>query len=264
MKKTIVITGGNSGIGKALVKECIRGGNNVIMIARKSEKTMEVYDEMKKFGNGSSLELLTGDLSVYEDIERIINELKSPIDILVNNAGVLKKKKEMSAECIEMTMSVNYFAVCRLTMGLIDANNAPKRIVNITSELFRKGHVDLENILNPKKYNGQQVYADSKMANLMFSYELIRNFKDSMEVIAMHPGVVATASFRDYPKWFAGLLNRFLEKPESASKKIYEVISSSNLESGYYDQNNFVDSICNLIDDEKSMELYEFSKKYLK
>ena len=263
MNKTIVITGGNSGIGKALIKDFLQDGNNVIMIARDSEKTIKAYNELKSLGRENSLKLLTGDLSVPADINKIISELGLPIDILINNAGLLKRKKEMSAEGIEMTMSVNYFAVIRLTMGLINKNNRPKRIINITSELFKKGDLNIDDIIDPKKYNGQQMYADSKLANLMFSNELYKEYSNNVEVIALHPGVVATDSFRDYPKWFARLLNKFLEKPESASKKIFEMAISNNTEPGYYNQNEFIGSISQYINNEKSTELFELSKQYL-
>ncbi len=263
MNKTIVITGGNSGIGKALIKDFMQDGNNVIMIARDSEKTIKAYNELKSLGRDNSLKLLTGDLSVPEDIDRIISELDLPIDILINNAGLLKRKKEMSTEGIEMTISVNYFAVFRLTMGLINKNNRPKRVIDITSELFKKGELNIDDIIDPQKYNGQQVYANSKLANLMFSNELYKEYSNNIEVIALHPGVVATDSFRDYPKWFANLLNRFLEKPESASKKIFEIAISNNTSPGYYSQNEFIGSISQYIDNEKSTELFEFSKQYL-
>ena len=97
----------------------------------------------------------------------------------------------------------------------------------------------------------------------MFSNELERRYSNEIEVIAMHPGVVATNSFREYPEWFAGFLNRFLEKPESASKKIYEVVDSERVESGYYNQNQSMGSIYQYIDKEKSTDLFAFSQKYL-
>ena len=157
MNKTIVITGGNGGIGKALVKDFLQNSDTVIMIARESAKTTAAYNEMKSLGGTGRLKLLTGDLSIPADIAAIIRGLEAfPIDVLINNAGLLKRKKEQSAEDIEMTFSVNYLAVYRLTMGLIHAGNKPKAIINITSELFKKGKLDLNEIMDPKNYNGQQ------------------------------------------------------------------------------------------------------------
>ena len=160
MNKTIVITGGNSGIGKALVKDFLKDGNTVVMIARDSAKTNSAFTEMKSMGGTGRLKLLTGDLSVPTDIAAIIRGLELPIDVLINNAGLLKRKKEQSAEGIEMTVSVNYLAVYRLTMGLINAGKKPGRIINVTSELYKKGKLDLSDIINPQKYNGQQAYAE--------------------------------------------------------------------------------------------------------
>ena len=263
MNKTIVVTGGNSGIGKALIKDFLLGENKVIMIARNSEKTLKVYKEMASLGNKNSLELITGDLSVPEDIIAIINKLSFPVDILINNAGLLKRKKELTNEEIEMTMSVNYLAAFRLTMGLINNKNMPKKIINVTSELFKKGKIDIGEILNPAKYNGQEAYANSKLANIMFSSELYKRYSNDLEVISVHPGVVATSSFREYPNWFANFLNLFLEKPESASKKICDIAVSDNAKSGYYKQNTFEGPFSQFVDEEKSRYLFEFSKKYL-
>ncbi len=263
MNKTIVVTGGNSGIGKALIRDFILDGNHVVMIARDSEKTWNVFDELKALRGKESLRLITGDLSNVADINKIIKELEPPIDILINNAGLLKLKKEMSVEGIEMTMSVNYLAAYRLAVGLINAGKQPKRIINITSELFKKGEINLSDMMDPVKYKGQQAYANSKLANLMLSYELQKEYSDDVEVIALHPGVVATDSFRDYPKWFTNFLNRFLEKPESASKKIMEIALSEDSKPGYYNQNELTGPISQFVDNEKSKELFEFSKQYL-
>ena len=263
MNKTIVITGGNGGIGKALVKDFLQNSDTVIMIARESAKTTAAYNEMKSLGGTGRLKLLTGDLSIPADIAAIIRGLEAfPIDVLINNAGLLKRKKEQSAEDIEMTFSVNYLAVYRLTMGLIHAGNKPKIIINITSELFKKGKLDLNEIIDPKNYNGQQAYANSKLANLMFSHALNKAYGGEMEVIALHPGVVATDSFRDYPKWFSGLLNWFLEKPDSASKKIFQVASSQDLKPGYYLQNEYKGPVSQFVDQDQSAALYEFSRQY--
>ena len=96
----------------------------------------------------------------------------------------------------------------------------------------------------------------------MFSHALNKAYGDEMEVIALHPGVVATDSFRDYPKWFSGLLNWFLEKPDSASKKIFEVASAQDLKPGYYLQNEYKGPVSQFVDQDQSAALYEFSRQY--
>lgn len=263
MRKKIVITGANSGIGKALTKAFILKGHHVIMIARDSEKTMKVYNEFKAYLTDNTLELMTGDLSQPEDIKKMIDHIKTPIDILINNAGVIKLKKSMSIEGFEMTTAVNYIAPYRLTMGLIENGIQVKRIINVTSELYKKGKVDINDMLNPTKYKGQRAYSNTKKAVLMFSNELFNIYGKDIEVLAIHPGVVATSAFRDYPKWFAKILNKFLEKPESAAQKIVDLALLKNIKNGYYyNQNTEVCSLSKLVGEKISKNLFNESKRF--
>lgn len=263
MSKKIVITGANSGIGKALTKEFIIQGHNVIMIARDSEKTTKVYNEFKSLLTNNTLELITGDLSHPEDIKKILDTLGETIDILINNAGLLKRKKSMSIEGYEMTAAVNYIAPYRITMGLIGKGTQVNRIINVTSELYKKGRVDINDMVNPSKYNGQKVYCNTKKAILMFSNELFYRYGKELEVVAIHPGVVATSAFRDYPKWYAKLLNIFLEKPESAAQKIVELALLESTKNGYYyNQNTEVSSLSKLVSEQASKNLFNESKRF--
>jgi NAD(P)-dependent dehydrogenase (short-subunit alcohol dehydrogenase family) len=264
MNKTIVITGANSGIGKALTYE-LQNSNKVIMICRDSEKSRSVLKDIRKNFNDAQVELITGDLSNPKDMKEIIDKLLKieHVDVLINNAGLIKKKKELSVDQIEMTFAVNYLAVYRLTMGLIEGGITPKKIINITSELFKKGKVDIDDIIDPKKFNGSKAYNNSKMALMHFSYEIVNQYGDSTSLFAVHPGVIATNVFREYPKWVSKLLNKFLEKPESAAKKISELVSSDDMKPGYYyNQNKIQEQIESYVNKELSHQLMEFSKTY--
>ena len=264
MNETIVITGANSGIGKALTYEFIQN-NKVIMICRDSEKSRSVLEELKNNFSDAKVELITGDLSNPKDIKKIVEQLLKlkSIDVLINNAGLIKKKKELSVDNIEMTFAVNYLATYRLTMGLINGGIVPKKIINITSELFKKGKVDINEISNPTKFNGAKAYNNSKMALMYFSHEISSKYGDRTSLYAVHPGVVATNAFREYPKWVSKLLNRFLEKPESAAKKISELVTNSELKPGYYyNQNKAQLEIKTYINKELSRKLMEFSEGY--
>jgi short-subunit dehydrogenase len=263
MIKKIVITGANSGIGKAMTKAFLTQGHNVIMIARDSEKTKKIYNEFKSYLTNNTLELITGDLSQPKDIRKILDTLDDTIDILINNAGLIKRKKTMSIENYEMTTAVNYIAPYRITMGLIEKGIQVKRVINVTSALYKKGKVDINAMLNPTKYKGQQVYSNTKKALLMFSNELFNLYGKEIEVIAIHPGVVATSAFRDYPKWFIKLLNRFLEKPEVAAQKIVELALLKKIKNGYYyNQNTEVSSLSKLVNEQASKTLFNESKRF--
>lgn len=264
MNQTIVITGANSGIGKALTYELIHN-NKVIMICRDSEKSRDVLKDIKDKYSDAQVELITGDLSDPKDVKNVLNKLLKlkNIDVLINNAGLIKKKKALSVENIEMTFAVNYLATYRLTMGLIKGGTVPKQIINMTSELFKKGKVDINEISNPKKFNGSKAYNNSKMALMQLSSELVSQYQDITSIFAVHPGVVATNAFREYPKWFSKLLNKLLESPESAAKKISEIITNDQLQPGYYyHQNKMQQPIKSYVDQTLSKKLMEFSRGF--
>ncbi len=267
MKKRIVITGGNSGVGKALANEMCSKGHEVIVVSKESIKTQTVINTLIDEYGQQAVKLITADLSRPDDIKKAVSllaEMDGPIDVLVNNAGILKLKKEFSVDNIEMTMSVNYLAVYRLTMGLINAGKEIKRIINVTSELFTKGVLDLEDMIDPKKFNGQQIYSNTKLANLALSADLFETFGENIEVIAMHPGVVASSAFRDYPKLFMRFLCLFLEKPAKAAEKIGEIILGEQVKNGYYySQNQAKNEIAANLSQEDIKKLKAFSRKYL-
>ena len=267
MKKRIIITGGNSGVGKALANEMCSKGHEIIIISKESEKTNTVINALTDEYGQQAVKLITADLSSPDDIKKAVSllvDMDGVIDVLVNNAGILKLKKEFSVDNIEMTMSVNYLAVCRLTIGLLNAGKEIKRIVNVTSELFTKGALDLEDMINPKNFNGQQVYSNTKLANLALSADLFETYGEHIEVIAMHPGVVASNAFRDYPKLFMRFLNLFLEKPAKAAEKIGEIILSEQVKNGYYySQNQARNEITTYLHQDDTKKLKAFSQKYL-
>jgi len=265
MIKTIAITGSNSGIGKALAYNLAERNHNILLIARDSSKTDAVYSDLiDKYGD--KIELIKGDLSKPDDIKGILNQLceKDKIDVLINNAGLLKLKEERTEENIEMTMSVNYLAIYRLTMGLILAGKKPKRILNVSSELFKKGEIDFNQMFKPTKYKGAEAYNNSKLAIIALSSEIYDRYGTDIEVVGLHPGVVSSDAFRDYPKWISKLMNKMLEKPDIAASKIVKVVLDEKINNGYYyNQENVNEKLDTYIDKEIAAKLFEISKKYL-
>ncbi len=240
MKKTIVITGTNSGIGKALAHYCVKMGYHVINICRKSEKSEQFYQELLEEKYDHMPEIIYGDLSSKAEIDQIVKEIQGSvdqIDLLINNAGVLKLKQAYSTDGIEMTMAVNLIAVYRLTEKLLNVFKTFD-IINMTSELFKKGDVNLEYLNDCPAYNGSKRYNDSKKALLYYSASLSRRLEGESKVIAMHPGVVASNAFRDYPRLVVYMLNFFLEKPDLAAKKIMKPYISETMTNGFYYQQN--------------------------
>lgn len=121
---------------------------------------------------------------------------KDPIDALINNAGVYMKRRELSADGIEMTLAVNHFAHVLLTHRLLESGpgQALRRIVNVSSIAHNRALIDLEDIDNTRTpFDDYQAYATSKFANVLFTVELARRLhRREVLVNAVHPGVVST------------------------------------------------------------------------
>jgi len=138
------------------------------------------------------------DLSSFNSIRSFCNQILSEeerIDVLVNNAGVFQCPYTKTEDGLEMQMGVNHFGHFLLTSMLIERlkESAPSRVVVVSSALSSRGDINLDDINSEKSYDKMKAYADSKLANLMFTQELGRRLDGSgVSVIAMHPGMVAT------------------------------------------------------------------------
>jgi NAD(P)-dependent dehydrogenase (short-subunit alcohol dehydrogenase family) len=234
-KNTCVITGCNSGIGKATAIELCKQGFEVIMLVRDSDKSRLAYDEIRKASNGSVV-LKYVDLSSIKSIKKVSKELKSQyekIDVLINNAGLIKRTLEKTGDDFEMTIAVNYVAAFVLTLELLPLLNRVNnsRIINVTSELYKNGQVHLENNFSELKFNGNKSYSNSKLLVVYFTKELSsRLAKENVAVNCVHPGVVGTDVFREYPKLIAKLLNVFISKPSEGAKPLVYLATSNEVE----------------------------------
>ena len=233
--KTCLITGCNSGIGKITAIELAKKGYEIVMLVRESEKSKIAFQEIKNEAKSDLVKLFFVDLSSMESIQQVvksINKEYSKIDVLINNAGIFKRKEEKSIDGFEMTIAVNYYAVFFLTNMLLplmkNAKNA--RIINLSSELYKRGKVHLENDFSENKFNGTKSYANSKLLINYFTKELAKRLKDTnITVNCGHPGVIGTDVFREYPKWFSNLMNLIISKPAEGAKPSIYLATSDEL-----------------------------------
>jgi len=205
--KTAIVTGANSGIGFETAKVLAHKGAAVIMACRNQEKGEEAAGAITRFCSEAKTDVLTMDLSSLDSIKKftgIVNKKYSKIDILVNNAGVMMPPFGKTEDGFELQFGTNHLGHFALTGQIFDlisnADNA--RIVTVSSIAHRQGKVDFENLNAEKGYKKSAHYGLSKIANLMFTYELQRKIEVAglnMIAVAAHPGWTATNLQKHWP-----------------------------------------------------------------
>jgi NAD(P)-dependent dehydrogenase (short-subunit alcohol dehydrogenase family) len=233
--KTCLITGCNGGIGKQAAIQLARQGFNIIMLVRDSDKSRLACEEIKREAPSATVDLLFADLASMDSVKKAAEKIKTKyetIDILINNAGVLKRTFEQTPEGFEMTFAVNYLAPFLLTTELLPVITRSKqgRIVNVGSELYKRGNLAVNPLPGKDNYDGQKAYSTSKMLLLLFTQELAQRLDDeNVSVNCLHPGVIATDVFRDFPVWLSKLLGLFIGKPSQGAKPIVHLATSAEV-----------------------------------
>lgn len=199
--KVVIITGATSGLGKEAAKVFAEKGATVIMPVRNAEKAKSVLEEILKLNPNSKIVIKSLDLSSLNSIKLFADDfLKSfnQLDILINNAGIMYCPYSKTQDGFEMQMGTNHLGPYALTANLLPLlmKTANSRIVNTASLAHLTGNIDFEDInWENRKYKTMQAYADSKIANLYFHYELAKKLKGQNNaplVIAAHPGWTKT------------------------------------------------------------------------
>lgn len=198
-----LITGATDGIGRVTAEQLARRGYTTVIAGRNAEKTARVAAEISAAA-GAPVDTLLGDLSVQADVRRIASEFKARherLDVLVNNAGALFFKRQESADGIEMTWALNHLSYFLLTHELLDlliasgSRAEPSRIVNVSSMAHSTAQMDFDDPERHHSYSGMGAYGQSKLGNVLFTYELARWLREAdapVTVNALHPGVVAS------------------------------------------------------------------------
>ncbi len=275
--KYVLITGANSGIGKETAVALAEMGAIIIMLCRNKEKGEKVQEEIKQRANTKNVELIIADLSEPKSIYLAASrykEMYDSLDVLINNAGLILKERTIEATGYETTFAVNHLGHFLLTLLLIDLlkKSAPSRIINVSSEAHRFTKLNLEDTNMEKEYKSFRVYSNSKLANVMFTYELSRRLEGTgVTVNALHPGFVNTNFGKNQnnklTKLFSKLTNLFTINAQKGAKTSIYLASSTEVKEitgKYYKKSKVARSSKESYKLKLQEELWELSQEYMK
>src|SRR5712691_7242738 len=197
--KTVLVTGGTGGIGKATAIGLARLGARVGITGRDMARAEAAAADIRSASNKADVDAFAADLSSQSEVRRLAREVLerySRLDVLVNNVGGFWTHRHVTADGLEHTFALNHLAPFLLTNLLLDRlkASAPARIVTVSSGAHTTGRLDFDDLQGTQKYSGQRAYNASKLANVMFTYELARRLQGrGVTATVLHPGVVSTA-----------------------------------------------------------------------
>jgi retinol dehydrogenase-14 len=243
--RVCLVTGGSRGIGKAAAIELAVMGATVAIVARAPDRGAQALAEIRTRSGSNAVELFLADLSTSANVRRLAAEVRARYDalhVLINNAGAVNTKRTLTADGIESTFAVNHLAPFLLTASLRELlhASAPARVVTVSSEAHRGVILGPDNLQGERRYRGFGAYAQSKLENILFTYELARRLEGTgVTANCLHPGVVSTGFGKnDHGLLRLGmtLAGPFFLSPEQGADTVVHLASSPDVEnvSGKY------------------------------
>jgi NAD(P)-dependent dehydrogenase (short-subunit alcohol dehydrogenase family) len=269
--RTCMVTGATSGIGLATARVLAQGGATTVAVGRNREKGAAVVARIREETGNPAVEFMQADLSVQAEIRHLVKEFQSRcsrLDVLVNNAGGFFLRRQLSADGIEMTFALNYLSPFLLTNLLLDTlmTSTSARIVNVSSAVHKGARLSFEDLEGETKYSGIGAYGQSKLAGLLFTYELARRLEGTrITVNAVHPGFVATnigMSNVWMIKLVAPLIRLVALSPEEGAQTSIYLASSpevAGVTGKYFAKKESIDSSPASYDEAAAKRLWEIS-----
>jgi NAD(P)-dependent dehydrogenase (short-subunit alcohol dehydrogenase family) len=240
-----MVTGATSGIGLVTAQALAHQGATVIVAARNPQRGTATVNRIKQETGNPAVECMIADLSAQAQVRqlaRAFQERFARLDVLVNNAGALFARRSLSVDGIEMTFALNHLAYFLLTNLLLDTlkASAPARVVNVASRAHQGAWINFADLQGQQGYKGWRAYAQSKLADILFTYELARRLEGTgVTANALHPGFVAT-NFGRNNAGIIGLIIRVSQlaaiSPEQGAQTVIYLATAPELEgiSGKY------------------------------
>jgi NAD(P)-dependent dehydrogenase (short-subunit alcohol dehydrogenase family) len=276
--RTVLITGGNTGIGKAAAIELARQGARVVITARNEDKGKAALREIAE-KSGREADCLHLDLASFESVRSCASkfvELHTELYVLINNAGLILSERAETVEGFEMTVGVNHLGHFLLTSLLKDmlVSSAPARIVTVSSDAHRRaiGGLDFDDLQSMRRYDPLLTYGRTKLMNILFTRELARRLEGtSVTANAVHPGVVATefaldGDARGFLSLFYSVFKPFLRSPERGADTIVHLATApelSDVTGAYFVNRRVRPPSGEARDDVAAARLWELSEQWI-
>jgi len=234
-RKTVLITGATSGIGRAAAEAIASTGARVLLVSRTRPRGQRTRHEIVARTGNPNVELLVANLVTRDAVRALAKEVGRRTDrlhVLVNNAAVLTATRKTTPEGFELQFFVNhlvYFMLTNLLVPLL-VRSAPSRVVNVASTAHSSGEIHFDDLQMHHAYRGWKAYANSKLANILFTYELARRLDDTgVTANCVHPGVIHTGLLRGFHPLAQGLFNilaPFFKNPaDGADTPVYVALA---------------------------------------
>ncbi len=268
--KICMVTGANSGIGKATAIGLAKQGASLVLVCRDQTRAENAIYEIKEKSGNESIDLIIADLSSQKEIHNLVSEFKKKynnLHVLINNAGVNLHKHILTEDGVETTFAVNYLAYFMLCNLLFDTlqKSAPSRIINVASSIQAKSF-DFDDLNGDNHYRQLKAYSQSKLAVVLFTYEFARKIEGTgVSVNCLHPGYVKTKmirNFRPFVKYFYPLVGLFMLTPRKGAKTSVYLASSPEIDgiSGkYFKRKKEAESVKISYNEDISKQLWEIS-----
>jgi retinol dehydrogenase 14 len=238
--RNVLITGATSGIGKATATRLAAMGAHLAITGRDPDRTEAAAREVRAAGGGGQVDVFVADLSVQDEVRRLAEEVLQRLprlDVLVNNVGGYWNTRHVTADGLEHTFALNHLAPFLLTNLLLDRlkDSAPARVVIVSSHAHTGGRMAFADLQGERSYSGARAYNQSKLANVLFSYELARRLRGtSVTANALHPGVVRTSFGAEDPagvqRLLVPIIRPLMKSPAQGAATSIHVASAPGLE----------------------------------
>ena len=234
---TVLVTGGTGGIGLATAAGLAGLGARVGIVGRSAARGADAAATMRRRVPSAQVDVFEADLSTQADVRRLSDQVKATyprLDVLVNNVGGYWAHRHVTPDGLEHTFALNHLAPFLLTHELLDrlVASAPARVVTVSSGAQAMGRIDLDDLQGEHAYSGQRAYNQSKLANVLFTYELARRLEGTgVTATVLHPGVVRTSfGQEDSGRWMRLMLpvvRPLMKTPEQGAATSIHLASST-------------------------------------